>query len=309
MMLLEQVERYVTFKRNLGFKYETELSMLRCFATWAMQRGDRFFVRIKTVLEWSSMTESSNHRCRRLRTVRLMALWLHAEDSRHEVPHPDAAGRNNNLRRTPHLLSAEQIRMITDAALQLPPTGSIRPQTYHYMIGLIAATGLRRSEACRLRLEDLTEDGLIIRQTKFGKSRLVALHPTTRQALTDYLALDCRPAFYSDSLFVLHTGRAPAPVTLSAVFTKLARQVGLRSAKGRSGPILHDLRHVFAVNSLASAIATDRERISRHMLALSTYMGHVSVASTYWYLEASPQLLRQIADVAQHAYQPERCES
>ena len=216
-----------------------------------------------------------------------------------KVPHRECLGPHRTQRRVPFLLSDDQVKTLMDAALQLPPAGSITPYTIHFIIGLIAATGLRRSEACSLLLSDLTEDGLVIRNTKFGKSRLVPLSGCTRDALHRYLAHRKTLGAASDHMFVLSTGRQVSPVTLAGLFLKLARETGLRGGKGERGVTLHDLRHRFAVRSLEQAITTDRDDISRHILALSTYMGHVGVSSTYHYLHATPVLLRQIAENAE----------
>ena len=121
-------------------------------------------------------------------TVRRFAIALHAEDPRHEVPSADLFGRASHRRRTPYIYSPGDIRRLIDAAHRLGPDGSIRPITYATMFGLIAATGMRVSEALAIRLPDVTDDGLIIAQTKFKKSRLLPLHSTTRRALDGYLA-------------------------------------------------------------------------------------------------------------------------
>ena len=153
-----------------------------------------------------------------------------------------------------------------------------------------------------MRQTDFTVDGLIVRETKYSKSRLVVLDESTRDALNRYLKIRERQGDASDHLFVLSTGRAPASSTLRHVFIKLARQTGLRSAPGEPGPRLHDLRHGFAVRALEKMVASDRDRVNRHILALSTYLGHVNVSSTYWYLEATPVLLRHIATATENAH-------
>ena len=186
--------------------------------------------------------------------------------------------------------------------LELPPTGTITPHTFRFAIGLIATTGLRRSEAVSLRLSDITADGLVVRETKYRKSRLVVLHDSTWRALERYLERRNGRRATDDHLLVLRTGRPPSAVHLSATFRRLARETGLRGGKGEPGPTLHSLRHVFAVRSLERAHLPDRDSVSRHMLALSTYLGHGSVADTFWYLEATPTLLNSIASAAEDAF-------
>ena len=153
-----------------------------------------------------------------------------------------------------------------------------------------------------MRLSDITPDGLVVRETKFQKSRLVPLHRTTVDALGGYLMIRQRCGATSEHLFILSAGRPINPDIVTGTFVKLARQVGLRGGPGEPGPRLHDLRHGFAVRSLEHAIATDRDSANRHMLALATYLGHNSVSCTYWYLEATPVLLRHIAREAENAH-------
>lgn len=294
MTLGQHVERYITFKRKLGYQYVGHERILQAWAKQAMAHGETF-IAADRVVDWVAKVASPGSVRNRMSTVRNFAVWLHAEDSRHQIPPRDAVGRANRSRPAPHLLTRSQIKQLMQAALSLSPANSITPQTWHYLIGLIAVTGLRASEACALRLTDFTVDGLIVRQTKYSKSRLVVLDQSTRDALNRYLKYRERLGDTSDHLFVLSTGRAPARSTLTHVFIKLARQTGLRGPPGEPGPRLHDLRHGFAVRALEKMVATDRDSVNRHILALSTYLGHVNVSSTYWYLEATPVLLRQIA--------------
>jgi integrase/recombinase XerD len=182
------------------------------------------------------------------------------------------------------------------AALDLPPKGTINPYTYHYLLGLLSATGLRISEALALQRKDLTDDGLIIRHAKFDKKRLVPVHATTRQALKNYATIRDRLDGADDGLFVISSGHTPNKRTVGRIFVLLARRLGIRGAPGTPGPRLHDLRHTFATRSL-EAVAHDRQAIGHHMAALSTYLGHSSLEHTYWYLEATPVLLHKIAEV------------
>ena len=180
------------------------------------------------------------------------------------------------------------------AAASLSPAGTIRPLTFATLFGLLAATGMRISEALALRLSDITEDGLVIEKTKFKKSRLLPLHSSTRQALDAYLEARLRVVADSDAMLVGNTGEAVAYTTANAVFLRLARSIGLRGAFGSGGARIHDLRHTFAVRSL-EACPADTEAVSRHIVGLSTYLGHAHVTDTYWYLQASPALTTHIA--------------
>ena len=260
-------------------------------------RGDSV-VRTTTVTEWASAAVSRHQAARRLHFVHAFAVWMRAEDARHEVPPRNLFGPHSNQRLLPDLMTTQELRTLLTAALRLGPTGTISPLTWHYLLGLIASTGIRRCEAVALRLTDVTPHGLVIRESKFRKSRLVSLHPSTTEALDAYLAIRRVQATPDDHLFVLDHGRVPGLDTVSSVFRKLAIKTGIRTGTRR--PRVHDLRHRFATRSL-EALDTTQDP-ARHMLALATYLGHVDPVSTYWYLEASPVLLRDIAEAAERTF-------
>lgn len=299
MSWMRHVERYVALKHRSGYKFFSQERILRSYARHAIAAGDEF-TSAGTIIEWAAQTASAHHAREKLALVRGFAVWLHAEDDRHEVPPRDFLGRNQRRRPAPQLLTPSQVGQLMQAALALGPVGSITPHTYRYLFGLIASTGLRRSEAISLKLTDVTEDGLLVRDTKYRKSRLVPLHDSVRDALERYLAIRKRMGGPDDHLFVLSTGRPPSRSAVTKTFIKLARQTGLREDGG--GPRLHGLRHGFATRSLEAVVETGRDNINRHILALSTYLGHTNLSNTYWYLEATPVLLRTIADSAERAH-------
>jgi integrase len=292
-MLSQLLADHAALHQALGFKFRTSGILLRNFVTFAERRGEHV-ITTTTVREWALQAPSPEQRRNRLLTVRRFALSLHAEDPRHEVPSADLFGRASRRRRTPYIYSPGEIRRLIDAAQRLGPDGSIRSLTYVTMFGLIAATGMRVSEAIAIRLPDLTDDGLIIAQTKFKKSRLLPLHPTTRRALTQYLATRLTAASQSDAFFISHQGTPLAYSTVISVFLQVMRSIGLRGAAGSRGPRIHDLRHTFAVRSLERC-AHDAKAVARHITALSTYLGHAHVTDTYWYLQATPELMVNMA--------------
>ena len=151
-------------------------------------------------------------------------------------------------------MTVAEIRQLLDAALSVQPAASINRFTWYYLFGLMAVTGLRRSEAIALRLGDLTADGLTVHETKFRKSRLVPLHPSVQDALQEYLEIRNREGTLSDHLFVLSSGRPPALDTVSTKFCRLARQTGLRDGPGTNGPRLHDLRHYLHFLTICSKL-------------------------------------------------------
>ncbi len=216
-----------------------------------------------------------------MRFVRGLAVFLHVEDGRHEVPHRDALGKPRQYRPPPRIPSLEEIRKIMTEALSLGPAGSLTPLTFHFIIGLVACTGLRRSEATGLLLGDLGPDGLMVRNTKNRRDRLVPLHESARRALDDYLVARKRQGGPGEHLFVLASGRPMHPDYLTQTFVLLARKAGVRGGRGEPGPRLHDLRHGFAVRALEGSISSSRKDVGRHMLALSTTLGHANLVHSY----------------------------
>ena len=224
-MLSEDLTRYANLQHSLGFQFRVQHTLLKAFVAFAEAFGDRH-VHAHRVFEWATRAPSPQQRRNRLLTVRRFALAMHAEDVRHEIPAADALGRGLFERRTPYIYTTDEIAALMRAAARLKPAGSIRPLMYETLFGLIAATGMRISEALALRLEDLTADGLVIQQTKFQKSRLLPLHDTTLQALDAYLSARRRVGTLDDALLVSNAGAAPSYNTVTAIFLQLARSIG-----------------------------------------------------------------------------------
>jgi integrase len=296
-MLSEDLDRHISLHHALGFKFRTQSLLLRNYVAYAEARDDQL-ISADRVLAWSVEAPSPEQRRNRLLEARRFAIAMYAEDDRHEVPAADALGRGLHTRRIPYIYSPEDIRRLMAAAASLAPAGTIRPATFATLFGLLAATGMRISEALALRLSDITADGLVIEKTKFKKSRLLPLHPSTRRALDAYLTVRLRVATESAALLIGNTGEAVAYPTVIAVFLRLTRSIGLRGPSGRGGPRIHDLRHTFAVRSLERC-PHDAAAVSRHIVGLSTYLGHAHVTDTYWYLQASPALMTHIADAGE----------
>lgn len=291
-MLTETVSSYVAVRRALGFSYERAGAVLRRFARFADERGDTL-VRTDTVVAWAGAAASLGERNRRLRTVARFARYVHGQDDRHDIP-PDDLFPHTRHRPVPYIFSPEGIGRLVAEARLLPPEGSLRPLTYSTLFSLLAATGLRIGEALALRLSDLIADGLVVRTTKFRKTRLVPLHDTAVAGLERYLTRRLPLNGEDDRLLVDHRARKLLYGTVNNVFNKLADRLGLQRGPDQPKPHLHSLRHTFAVRALESC-PNEREHVGRHLLALSTYLGHSSIAHTYWYLEATPQLLGDIS--------------
>jgi integrase len=300
-MLIEAIDRHIELYRSVGFKYRVQEYMLRSFGAFAEGRSE-LFIRTETVLEWAASAPSVRQRCDRLLTIRRLARALKAEDERHEVPPSDVFGRAPRSHRKCHIFTQGEINILLQSTAQLGPRRSIRPVTYIALISLIAATGLRISEALRLQVSDITDEGLLIRETKFQKSRLVPLHASARRGLLQYLAVRKRVRASSSNVFVSRHGTALPYSTVNSTFLYLARAAGLREGPGHRGCRIHDIRHTFAVRSLEQCTG-DRRAVAQHMAALSTYLGHVHVSDTYWYLQATPKLLGDIALAAEALHQ------
>ena len=299
-MLSEAVNRHIELYRSMGFKYKVQAYMLHSFADFAQGRSEEF-VQTDSVLEWAASAPSVRQRHDRLLTIRRLACSLNAEDKRHQVPPTDFFGRARKSRRTCHIFTPDEIDRLLRAASDLPPTGSMRPVTYTALLSLIVCTGLRVSEALKLELSDLTEDGLLIRATKFQKNRLVPLHGSARCGLRRYVAARSRIATTTSTVFISQRGAGLPYPTVNATYLHLARSAGLRGGPGVGGCRIQDLRHTFAVRSLEQC-GGDRKAVARHISALSTYLGHTHVSDTYWYLQATPRLLGDVAAAAEALY-------
>lgn len=291
-MLTAHVERYISLRQALGFKLRNVARHLRAFAHYAKARGDTR-IRSSTAVDWAAQAPSPGARQERLRHVANLARFLHAEDPAHEVPPP--AVFHAPVRRTlPYIYTPDQLVQIVAAAGRLRKTYVLRRQTYATLFGLIAATGLRLSEALGLRSCDVLPDGVLrIERTKFGKSRLVPLHPTTEAALGRYLDERRQLALADDHVFLSAGGRRIGVSMADYTFRRVLRLAGIATGRARACRI-HDLRHTFATRALEQC-STRREAVARHFVALATYMGHTDIARTYWYLEATPELMTDIA--------------
>ena len=290
--LTEAVESYLALRRTAGFALKSSGSLLKSFAAFSQAKGESY-LRALIAIEWAGSARSVSHRARRLGIIRRFALHLRAEDERHEIP-PPVFGVEKRTRPTPFILSQDQIQRLVQAASQ-SGYRTLRRETYSTLFALLASTGLRVSEAIRLRFEDITPDGLVIRCSKFGKSRLVPLHDTVQAGLERYLRRRCPYAPADDHIFVSLRRKELLIEDVETAFQTAARASGLQSGPVRARPTPHSLRHTFAVRAL-QACPDGRDAITQHMVALSTYLGHGKVNATYWYLEAVPELMRDIAD-------------
>jgi len=291
-MLTQTVETYLSVRRAAGYKLADVERYLRDFARFASDRGDEFIV-ARTAIDWARGTHSPAQCHVRLQMVVQLARFSRVEDARHEVP-PAGFFPHRHRRPTPYIFSPQELQALMAQAARLGPSGSLRPHTYSTLLALLAVTGLRISEAIALRLCDHRPEGLVIRETKFRKSRVVPLHPTSHAALEHYVEKRSRWARDDDHLFVSGRHRALCANVVRQTFYQLSARAGIPHEKGRPRPRLMDLRHTYATRILLAS-PDSRDQVRRHMVALSTALGHSSVASTFWYLERTPALMVDIA--------------
>jgi integrase/recombinase XerD len=297
--MMASVETYLAVRRAVGFTLSNTEYLLRSFAEFATDRKETH-IRTATAIAWASQAKSVAQRHTRHQTICRFAQYLRVEDLRHELPPANHFGYRKT-RRVPHIYSRDEINGLVLAATRLCSPDSLLPRTYAALISLLAATGLRISEALHLLVTDITPNGLLIRRTKFQKTRLVPLHATAVTGLGHYLIHRQEAKRGGDHVFVSDEGQPLVYWKVHGVFRALLKSAGIKPSGGR-WPRIHELRHTLAVRALESS-PTGRQRIGQHMLALATYLGHVNIDATYWYLETTPDLLLDIAVISENFVQ------
>lgn len=296
--LREASQQYLELRRNLGSKLRGVDSALRSFVAFA-EREDASYITTDLALHWAKEPVHAQPAtwASRLGMVRRFAVWLSATDRRTEVP-PLGLLPHRYHRKAPYIYSDGEINNLIWAAHQLPSAKGLKGRTYSTIFGLLSVTGMRLSEALALDREDVNlDEGILrVRRTKFGKSRLVPVHESTRQVLADYARererIVRRPSVAA--FFLSERGTRITEWATRYNFVKVSREIGLRTpSKGcrhGHGPRLHDMRHRFAVRTLVEWYRTGVD-VEREIPKLARYLGHVHVNDTYWYIEAVPELL------------------
>ena len=288
------VEDYLTMRRQLGFALKISGHQLLRFARFADDEGHRGPITLKLATQWArSNAPRPITWAARIELLRPFAKYRAQFDPATEIP-PSHLFGSYRRRLVPHIYTIQEIQSLLTAASQLPPAGGLRPATYETLFGLLAVTGLRISEALHLKLQDVDlEDGIItVRETKFCKSRLVPLHPTSTKALQRYAHLrDVKvPIPPVSDFFLSDGGRRMLQDTVQRRFRHLCNQLHWRSRGGHPTTRIQDLRHSFITHCL---LRWYRENINvdNKMLSLSTYVGHAEVSYTYWYVTGIPELM------------------
>ena len=290
------LKEYLALHRSLGFKYDRTAWELERFADFVERKGVSY-ITTELALEWATLPASAHpsNWAKRLAFVRRFARHLSASDPRVTVP-PRHLLPYPYCRRSPYLYRDQDIKRILEAARQLHSTRGLRPLTFSTLYALYAATGLRTGEALKLDRQDVDLDRgvLTIRDSKFGRTRYVPLHLSAQRALERYAQERDRlcPKPATPAFFLSDAGTRISVQTAHKTFRKLTRHIGLRSRSKRArGPRITDLRHRLAIRTLLNWHARGVS-VERRLPHLATYLGHVEIIDTYWYLTATPQLLR-----------------
>ena len=305
--LAEHAEQYLALRRAVGFRLVSEGVLLAEFVACAEQAGQRT-ITTEFALGWARRPHnaSRNYLSRRLRAVRSFARYLHSLDPACEIP-PLELLPASKYRPAPYLYRDEEIVALMEAADALGPP--LRAATFRTLIGLLACTGLRIGEALRLDRGDVdTARGLLtVRDSKFGKSREVLLHHSTVAVLDEYGQVRDRlcPHPPQRSFFITTRGTRIAHPTIYPPFRALLEQAGITHPVPGRHVRVHDLRHSFAVKTLLGWYR-DGGDVAARMPLLSTYLGHVDPAATFWYLSAAPELLALAADRLERSTGPRR---
>jgi integrase len=299
--LQARIDSYLAERRRLGFELHSRDTLLASFARYVASRHHRGPLTAELMADWARCDKGNKGTpgtwARRLALLRHFARYLKQFEPDTEVPDELIFGPEPG-RVAPHIYREEEIIELLAAARELGPRGSLRPMTFETLFGLMASTGLRVSEAIHLRDADvdLKRGMLIVRQTKFAKSRQLPMHPSTVEALARYRRQRARHVpTTADTPFLIgsrgrRSGQPLGDRQAHRVFNELRDKLGWVNRGAHDAPRLHDLRHTFAVRRVMRWHAAGID-VDQMMLALSTYMGHAEIFYTYWYLTAVPELM------------------
>jgi len=299
--LRQELDRYLTVRRSLGYDLGTAARILRRFIDFAESQNAQH-VSTDLFLRWQQAYGHANSQtwAARFGIVRLFAQWLHGLDPAHEAL-PSGLMPYRGRRSRPYIYSEAEVASIVAAAAELPSAYGLRGLTYATLFGLIAVTGLRISEALALDIGDVDLDTgvLTIRRGKRGKTRLAPLDASVTERLLAYiLERDRLLGFSPQAVFVSEQGSRVGDCSARYNFALVCKQLGLRPPQryGRHGrgPRIHDLRHSFAARTMIGWYRNGQDAAAE-MLKLTTYLGHTKPENTYWYIEAVPELLELAA--------------
>lgn len=295
-----RVAEYLAYRRGLGFRLTADEILLNAFAGFADEMGGQDRLTVALAAQWAraSKRQSPLTWGRRIEVLRGFARFCLRFEPATEIPPRELFGPTHR-RLIPHIYTEEEVVVLLEAAGHLAPCNGLRPATCQSVLGLLAASGLRISEALALTRTDVDLDAgvLCIREAKFHKRRLVPLHPSAVEALRGYARLRDqkvrRPA--SECFFLRDDGQPPNQAAILYALQTLCRQLGWQPRGDHVHHRLHDLRHTFIVRS-ALRFYQQGIDVDHAVLALSTYVGHAKVSDTYWYFTGIPELMAVAAE-------------
>ncbi|WP_234689691.1 tyrosine-type recombinase/integrase [Allorhizobium ampelinum] len=295
--MLSRAETYLAYRRNLGFKLKTAGRQIISFARYADDRGYEGTLSSDIVLRWAkadATIEDPFTWAKRLEVLRPFATFLAAEYGETTFPATNPFGRTKR-RLAPHIFTIEEIMAIIAEAHHIRRVQAAGTLMMPALVGLLAATGLRISEALSLQLRDLDFEAaqILVREAKYGRQRLVALHPTSVAALENFI--DRRNAIFpsspTDPVFMSElSGNMLTYMNAWHAWFRITQRLGIRPRGGHPFVRIHDLRHSFICRRLILWQQSGAE-IDAAMMMLSTYVGHVNLRDTYWYIESVPELM------------------
>lgn len=300
--LQRYLETYIAIRGTLGYRTHITEILLKDFVDYVVEHLSSGPIRTQLAIDWAcsgSTTRGPSGQSSRLSQVRGFLSFLRAAAPDTEVP--DHRMLATSRRPIPYLFTQAEINRLLEGAMRMSPRNSLRPLLWHTLIGLLASTGLRIGKTLRLKESDVRLDSnpphLLIAETKFNKTRLVPLHPSTAEKLRLY-AVQRKALGYdtlSDYFFISETGKALYPHTVWRSFRRLTKRLGMSLPKNGRRPSIHCLRHTFAVERL---LEWYRAGIDVRAAApnLSVYLGHIGIEESYWYLTATPELLGVAAE-------------
>jgi integrase/recombinase XerD len=296
--LRKSLEEYLRIRRKLGFRLQEPGKLLHDFVVFIEKEGESF-ITTELALRWATQAIDCQpaRSAARLGIVRRFAQYQNVIDPRTEIPSRELLPYRY-YRRPPYIYTNDEIMRLIRAAEQLQSPLGLRAATYSTVFGTFAVTGMRISELVNLDRKDvdLMHGILTVHRTKFGKSRLVPIHPTSQKSLQEYDTLRRKifPKPVTESFFISEQSTRLTVWTVRSTFVKLSRKVGLRGPHDSYGPRLHDFRHSFATKTLLDWYRKG-VNVDRHMSELSAYLGHAHVSDTYWYLSAVPELMQLVS--------------
>jgi integrase len=303
----ERVNAYLLARRSVGYNLRIEGEQLLRFAEFADQRDHHGHITIDLAVAWANGSSKSRQigRARRLEVVRPLAKYCVTFEPETEIPPSHLLGAAHQ-RRTPHIYNDLEITLLLDMANDLQPKQGLRPRAIYCLLGLLISTGLRISEALRLNRSDVDLDQrvLLIRMTKFRKSRYVPMHHMVCENLTQYAAFRDQqlPIVQKPAFFLLDDGSALQYRQALYAFHCIRAQLGWKILPNGRYPRLYDLRHTFVCRRLL-AWYEQGVNVDQMMPVLSTYLGHAKVTDTYWYLTGIPALMKIVAARFEHQSQ------